>query len=310
MTQSPSTTAAPALVVHTSEFGPAPGEAPPARARPSAAVLVALWLLDVAPFPLGEWACGALFLLRNLGRPRVVARASRFLARYPSPESLFARTCRLFVYQGRFRARHALIGLASPDALASRVRIDGREHLPDGGAILLGFHVGPPAAGEALCVSGIPVLSVAGRRYSRQWTSEAWTPVRRLYEAFPLTEDPSVLGGVLYRMRRRLAGGERVYVAGDGLKGRLAFTLQVQDGRVLKMKSSWLLLARHTGAPVVPVTTHYEGARQVVTLHPPLPPVDPARVEDLVRCQALLQALLERYAAEHPEQCSGFVYSY
>lgn len=310
MTEPPITADAPALVVHTSKFGPAPGDAPPAKERPSRAVLAALWLLDVAPFPLGEWACGALFLLRNVVRPAVAARAWRWLARYPSPQPLFLRTCQLFLYQGRFRARHSLIGLASPDALAARVRIDGREHLPEVGAILLGFHVGPPVAGEALCASGIPVLSVAGQRYSRQWTNEAWAPVRRLSEAFALTEDPSVLGGALYRMRRRLAGGEHVYVMGDGLKGRVAFTLQVHDVRVLKMKSSWLLLAKHTGARVVPVTTHYEGPIQVVTLHPPLPPFDPARIEDLVQCQALLQALLERHAAAHPEQCSGFVYSY
>lgn len=309
MTASPTPPAPPALIVHTSTHRPAPGDAPPAKDRPSGAVLFFLWLLDVVPFPLGEWACGVLFLLRNVARPRVTARAWRWLTRYPSPQSLFVRTCRLFLYQGRFRARHALIGLTSPAALAAVVRIDGREHLPDRGAVLLGFHVGPPVVGEALCVSGVPVLSVAGRRHSRQWSRQAWAPVRHLSEAFSLTEDPSVLGGALYRMRRRLTEGEHVYVMGDGLKGRVAFTLQVHDGRVLKMKSGWLLLARHTGAPVVPVTTHYEGPTQVVTFHPPLPPIDMNRIEDLAQYQTLLQGILERFAAAHPEQCSGLVYS-
>ena len=150
---------------------------------------------------------------------------------------------------------------------------------------------------------------MAGQRHSRSWASDAWAGVRQLADAFPLTEDPSVLGGALYRMRRRLSAGERVYVTADGLKGREAFTLQVHGTRVLKVKSSWLALVRHTGVPVVPVTSHFEGATQVVSFHPRLPPVDMNRIDDLVRCQARLQDVLERFAAAHPEQCSGLVFS-
>lgn len=295
------------LVVHTPPPR-RPGRSS-ARAKPIAPVRVAVRLLDLAPWPLGEWACGFLFLLRNAARPSVVRRAVAWLSRFPgrAPARLAAT---LFVYQGRFRARHALIGLRTPGALAARVRIDGREHLRPGGAILLGFLVGPPAVGEALCASGIEVMSVAGPRYSPAWEREDWKAVRALTELSPLTQDASGLGGTLYRMRRRLADGQRVYIAADGVKGRVAFTLQVHDSRVLYIKSGWLTLVSHTGVPVIPVTSHDEGATQVVTLHPPLPAADTRSVEGLAQYQAQLQAMLDAYAAAHPAQCSGLVYSY
>jgi lauroyl/myristoyl acyltransferase len=300
----------------TSPVSPArrgPGRAEPAalvrgRARPILAARAIVYALDLLPFPLGEHLCAAVFLALAVVRPGRLRRAFAWAAHHPRPgRSRLWIAAALCAFEGRARARHALVGLRTPGDLLREVRVSGTEHLPAGGAILLGLHVGLPAVGEALIASGHDLVAIGGARHSRSWRRAAWAPVRANTDGFPLSGDIASLGGVLFRARRRLLEGRAVYLAADGL-GRRAFTLDIEGTSPLPLSAGWLALRRDCGVPVLPVLSHREGRRQVIDIHLPLPAAlsDPAR--DAEACQERLRGLLHEYANRFPEQCSGLVF--
>ena len=245
-----------------------------------------------------------LFVARAAVRPRRVRQALAWVAAHQrSGRTRLCRAVSLCAFQGRFRARHALLGLRTPEDLFRHVRIVGEEHLRrSSGAMLLGFHLGPPAVGEAICAAGYHVTSIGGERHSRSWSSRAWAPIRAKAESLARSEMPSVFGGTLYRARRRLLDGDAIYITADG-NGREAFAVLIPGGPTLSIKSGWLVLRRDCGVPVLPVVAHIEGSTQVITIHPPLPPVDLDRQRDLALCRNVLEALLARYVRDFPEQC-------
>jgi phosphatidylinositol dimannoside acyltransferase len=70
-------------------------------------------------------------------------------------------------------------------------------------------------------------------------------------------------------------------------------------GRARSPPGPQLLLARRTGAPLVPVTLHYEGRDLTITFHPPVPHADGA--DGLVQ---MTQAVADAFSGalrEHPE---------
>ena len=280
------------------------------RSRPPASIRAVLYALDYLPWPMGEEACALLFLLRDGLTPSRVRLAWRWCAVHPVPgESRVRSVINLFRFRGRFRATHALLGVRSPAALGERVRVEGQDRLPrSGGAILLGSHIGPPAVGEALIVAGCPVRQVAGARHSRTWSSEAWAEIRSASETFPLSEVSSALGGVLYRARRHVMNGERVYMTADGGRGRSAFQLCVPGAPAASIKAGWMALRRECGVPVFPVTSHLEGRIQVIEVHPALPERDADRQRDEVQCREAIERVWTAFADAYPAQCGGLLF--
>jgi lauroyl/myristoyl acyltransferase len=278
------------------------------RDRPAWVVRYWLHVLDFLPWPWGEDACAAVFAFIAIVRPVRLRKALGWAAVHAGPGRTRLRLAMsVCAFAGRVRGRHALLGIRSPTDLCRQVRIVGGDHLPrTGGAILLGFHLGSPVVGEALCAAGIRVSPVGGVRCSRSWSSPAWTSVRSRAEGFLLSETTTVLGGLLYRARRRLLGGDTVYITADGL-GRVAFSIALPGAPALSIKSGWLALRRECGVPVLPVLSHLEGRTQVIVIHPPLP-VDQDRQREVESCRDVLSVLLTEFARDFPEQCSGVVF--
>jgi len=59
---------------------------------------------------------------------------------------------------------------------------------------------------------------------------------------------------------------------------------------------------------VLPVLSDMEARSQVVTIHPPLPPLIANPVRDLDSCRRLLAGLLGDYVRRFPEQCFSLAF--
>lgn len=276
----------------------------------ASSIRLTLELLDRLPWPIGEECCAAVFVARALVGPRRLTKALTWAAHHPQAgRSRWWTAVSTCAYQGRFRARHALLGLKSPDELLERVRLVGRQHLPTaGGALLLGFHLGPPAVGAALCAAGQRVLAIEGPRESKNWSSDAWQPVRRSVAPIPLAGESADLAATLYFARKRLLGGATIYMPADGGRGRLAFAVPIPGGTEHPIRAGWLTLRRECRVPVLPTVGHMDGRTQVITIHPPLPDPDPDPARDAAVCREVVTAIVDDFVRRFPEQCCGLVY--
>lgn len=72
-------------------------------------------------------------------------------------------------------------------------------------------------------------------------------------------------------MRDLLRSGALVYLRADGPFGREAFRFDL-PGESMIVRAGWLALRQLTRAPTFPVLTHRDGKRQVIVIHPALPP--------------------------------------
>jgi lauroyl/myristoyl acyltransferase len=198
-------------------------------------------------------------------------------------------TFALFANHGRFMADEIRFWRDEAEDLDRDVTIEGREHLDalQGGAILLGWHVGPPVTGRTLAALGYPVRT-AGRLGDAD-------------EGAGKTPTPRERADGLQHARVLIRNGTWLYMAADG-RGREAFRIDV-PGRDVIIRAGWLALRRVTGAPVLPVVCRRDGARRIITVHPPLPGLSPDRAEDEARCRTVLSAILNDYARRYPEQC-------
>jgi hypothetical protein len=221
-------------------------------------------------------------------------------------------------YRGRFVARAAFTGIRDLEALRRLVSLRGAEHLVSGqrGMIFLGFHLGPPNPDVALRMAGQGVTWIGprgnwigGARHAAAWPPE----LHRLYEGpgehragetalAPRGRPPQAheRAVVLYRARQILRGGGSIFITADG-PGVLAFEVPLPGGPA-RIRAGWLLLREATGAPVLPVMAHMEGRIQVVTVHPPLPPLDADPVRDAETCREALGRLLVDHVRQFPEQ--------
>lgn len=209
----------------------------------------------------------------------------------------------LLANHGRFVAEEALVGVDSSADLARGVAVRGAHHLEQlsSGAILLGFHLGPPKTWLRLRSLGYPVR-FAGRLQSvaddPRWNAAiASGALIRLPDGDP----QSRLKGLM-QMRQLLRDGAIVYVTADGPFGREAFAIHLRGGP-LAVRQGWLALRRAAGVPTLPVFTWIDAGTRVIEIHPPLPGVDPDAARDAAHCRQVLTPIVEDYVRRHPEQC-------
>jgi lauroyl/myristoyl acyltransferase len=69
------------------------------------------------------------------------------------------------------------------------------------------------------------------------------------------------------------------------------------------IRSGWLALRRHTGAVIVPLLARRRGRTRIITLYPPLPPLEADPERDRAVCREVITALLQEYVRRFPEQC-------
>jgi lauroyl/myristoyl acyltransferase len=211
-------------------------------------------------------------------------------------------------FRGRWVARSRFLGVRDPDHLRRRVVIEGEEHLTaaPGGTVLLGFHLGPPAADVLLGLFGHRLAWLGGNQGLRgALLGSTWAPLNAPSKGWlsrgtrgKRERDLTVL----LRGRRILREGGIVFSVADGERGHTLFRVPLPGG-ALTVLSGWISLVRHTGARVVPVLTHLEGRTQVITTHPPLPVSGRGLSDDLAMWRPILSRLVEDYVRRFPEQC-------
>jgi lauroyl/myristoyl acyltransferase len=266
--------------------------------------------LDPLPWPWGEDILAKLFVAKAFIRPSRLRKALAWAGHYPlAGRSRWQLALSCCAHHGRFVARQALLGIRTPDDLRRHVILKGEAHLTavSTGAILLGFHMGPPGVAVALRAAGHRVTWMGGRRAFRTRWNEAWQPFRQASDTLTLSRRSASPGAVLYRARRLLLDGGTLYVAAERGSGREAFQVAL-PGASARIRSGWLVLRRQCAVPVLPVLTHLEGRTQVITICPPLPPPEPDQARDLEVCRVRLAALLEDYVRRFPEQCYAMTF--
>jgi lauroyl/myristoyl acyltransferase len=266
-------------------------------------------VLDPLPWPWGEEILAKLFAAKAFIRPSLLRKALAWAGHHPrAGRSRWRLALSCCAHHGRFLARQALLGIRTPEDLRRHVILEGEAHLTAAstGAILVGFHVGPPGVAVALRTLGHPVTWMGGLRAFRTRWNEAWQPFRQASDTLTLSRSSASPGGVLYRARRLLLDGGTLYVAAEGW-GREAFQVAL-PGASARIRSGWFVLRRQCAVPVLPVLTHLEGLTQVITICPPLPPPDPDQARDLEVCRVRLAALLEDYVRRFPEQCYALTF--
>jgi lauroyl/myristoyl acyltransferase len=281
------------------------------RTRPSvhsAGVWALILALDGLPWPWGEDLLARLFagvaLVNGSRRRRALAWAAHRPGRPTWRLALEASA-----FRGRWVARSALLGLRGHDDLRRHVVLHGERHLaPAGtGTILLGFHLGPPNTDVALRVAGHPLAWFGHSRHSPAWSRAPWRALRDPGESLSPPDGQRFWPGYLYRARRILLDGGTMYIKADAWKGR-EFCRVLVPGGAARIMAGWVMLARQTGARVLPVMTHLAGRDQVITIHPPLPRLAPGDAEELAEWRSILRALIAGYVERFPEQCPALAF--
>jgi lauroyl/myristoyl acyltransferase len=220
------------------------------------------------------------------------------------PAGRWRLAAELLANHGRFVAEEAVLGISSVSDLARNVRVLGAERLVSSqemGALLLGFHLGPPKTWLVLRSLGYPVR-FAGRLDAAA-RDRRWDRAISAGEAIRLPgSDPHARTAGLYRIRNALKDGARVYMTADGPFGAEAFRIDLDGGPVV-IRSGWLAVRRATRVPTFPVLTWREGGTRVIEVHPALPDLDPDPQLDLAACRNSLAPLIAAYVQRFPEQC-------
>jgi hypothetical protein len=136
-----------------------------------------LLLADRLPYPWGEDLVARLFVVKAFVQRRPLRRALAWAACHRArPRARWRLALACCAYQGRFVARHALVGVRHPDQFRRQVVLEGAEHIAAGGGptTFLAFHLGPPDTAVALRLLGHSLTWVGGANWSRASISEAW----------------------------------------------------------------------------------------------------------------------------------------
>ncbi len=256
---------------------------------------------------------GILGVAHAVVRPDRLRRAWVWAAQQPpGPSGRRSLVVALFRNHGRFLARGALVGMRDPHTTRRGRVIVGVEHLAGvrqgTGALLLGFHLGPPCIWLPLQLSGFRVTflgrpEASSRRARPGWPS--WLDSQSTVSITGSSPETRVLG--LHRGLRLLRQGEHVCITADGPVGVEAFRIPLPGGPAI-IRSGWLALRRHAEAPTLPVLSHLEGRREIVTIHPPLPDPQPDPARDALACRDVLSPLLQGYVRRFPEQCRSLAF--
>jgi lauroyl/myristoyl acyltransferase len=260
-------------------------------------------LLRWCPRWLGEAALAVLAVADGVGRGRF-RQARAWAAAQPGQASRPWRLAlALLANHGRFCAEEALVGVRTTAAPAADVVVEGAEHLPasGSGAILLGFHLGPPRMWYHLRTLGYPVRlggALVTSIQDRRWQG--------LIDSGEVVYIPGGAAAgrlpALLQIRELLRRGEMVYLAADGPYGRESFRVDLPGGPLIA-RNGWLALRRLTRAATLPVFIHRNGRRRVIVIHPALPAPARAADEDAAACHAVLAPLIADYARRFPTQC-------
>ena len=260
--------------------------------------------LDLLPWPWGEDLLAHLFaavaLVRGSRRRAAIAWSSQQPGR-----RAWRLALAVSAFRGRWVARSSLLGIRRPGDLRRQVAVHGEEHLAaaPGGAILLGFHLGPPNVDVGLRILGHRVAWLGSARRSRAWSRDAWRPLLDPKDNLCPSDTNWFWPGYLYRARRLLLDGGALFILADAWDGREVFRVPLPGGHPLIIRAGWLTLWRQTGARVLPVTTHLEGRVQVITIHAPLPTPGPHDADGPSAWPDILCSLVKDYVRRFPEQC-------
>lgn len=208
----------------------------------------------------------------------------------------------LLLTHGRQAAETAMLHARTVSALRTGLEVHGRAHLDalQGGAIILGLHVGPPKTALALRAVGYDVR-LTGRMASIG-NDVRWSRAIAEGHAVPLGGETAwQRARALQRLRQILNGGALVYMTGDGA-GEQLFTLDV-PGRPIVIRRGWFALRRASRVPVIPALAHWDGPRRVIEIHPPLPDFAEDEARDREQCRARLLAIAADYVRRFPAQC-------
>lgn len=125
-------------------------------------------------------------------------------------------------------------------------------------------------AGAWACATGMPLATVAERlRPERLYDEFVAYRATLGMRILPLTGgDPAVP-----RLEEWLRGGGLVCLLADRDLSRTSVEVEL-CGQPARMPRGPALLARRTGAPLVPVTLHYTGPDLTLTFHAPVPAAD------------------------------------
>ncbi len=162
------------------------------------------------------------------------------------------------------------------DDVVRRTRTVGEHHLRDAYAAGAGVVVALPHmanwdwAGTWGCATGMPLATVAERLQPERLYDEFVAYRNTLgMEILPLTGGDAVMP----RLEEWARGGGLVCLLADRDLSRTGVEVDLCGARA-RMPRGPAVLARRTGAPLVPATLHYDGPDLVVTVHPPVPPVE------------------------------------
>lgn len=263
-------------------------------------------LLRPLPRGLGEEILAGVAVIDGLVRHRRFRQAHRWAGAQPGArDPAWRLALALLANHGRFCAEEALLGVPTTMAPSPDVALEGGDRLPgpgfETGAILLGFHLGPPriwfhlrTLGYAVRLAGALVTSSHDPRW-RDAIDRG--DVLHLPDGAPTARLPG-----LYQIRDVVRGGGHVYLAADGPFGREAFRIDLPGGPLV-VRLGWLALRRLTRAPTFPLLVHREGRRRVIVVHPPLPAPVADLETDAAQCRAALAPLIEGYVRRYPTQC-------
>lgn len=187
------------------------------------------------------------------------------------------------------------------DDVVRRTRTVDEHHVRDAYAAGRGVVVALPHmanwdwAGAWACATGMPLATVAERLKPERLYDEFVAYRTTLgMQILPLTGGE----GALPRLETWVRGGGLVCLLADRDLSRTGVEVAL-CGATARIPRGPALLARRTGAPLVPVTLHYTGDDMTITFHPPIPHADGP--DGLV---AMTQGVADAFGAalrEHPQ---------
>jgi phosphatidylinositol dimannoside acyltransferase len=189
----------------------------------------------------------------------------------------------------------------SRDDVVRRTRTVDEHHLRD--AYALGRGVVAPLphmgnwdwAGAWACATGMPLWTVAERLRPERLYDEFVAYRNTLgMEILPLTGGDSTLP----RLAGWLRDGGLVCLLADRDLSRTGVEVDL-CGAPARMPAGPALLARRTGAALVPVTLHYTGPDLTLTFHPPVPHAEGR--DGLVRMTQAVADCFTGALREHPQ---------
>lgn len=187
------------------------------------------------------------------------------------------------------------------DDLVRRTRTVDEHHVRNAYAAGRGVVVALPHmanwdwAGAWACATGMPLSTVAERlRPERLYDEFVAYRTTLGMQILPLTGGE----GALPRLEEWVRGGGLVCLLADRDLTRTGVEVSLCGARA-RLPRGPALLARRTGAPLVPVTLHYSAEDMTITFHPPVPHAD-----DRAGLVAMTQGVADAFSAalvQHPQ---------